>query len=85
MSQDLGFGFVLLEVMSHHAGALVRAGRAAEGVFGGYHNEGAAVGHGIQLTFQQTGLIARFPGVRGQQGSGFVIAFQRVPAKINTG
>ena len=50
--QNLGLGFVLLEVMRHHGRALVRAGRAAEGVGRNHHHKLAAIGHGFKLLLE---------------------------------
>ena len=83
--QDLALGLVVLEVVRHHGRALVRAGRAAEGVGGNHHHKLAAIGHGIQLLLEQLGLRPGLPGVRRQLGGSFVIAFQRAPAHIDAG
>ncbi|MPM43616.1 hypothetical protein SDC9_90293 [bioreactor metagenome] len=76
--QHLRLGFVLLEVMRHLAGALVRAGRAAVRCFGDGDGVDAAVAHGFELLAQRHGFGTGLPGL--QDGAALVGGLQPLHA-----
>ncbi len=83
---DLGLGLGLLEVVGHHAGALVGAGRAAVGRSRHRHDEGAAIGHGFELLPEVRGLRAGLPGVDDLAGGfGFLVALDAVGQHFDAG
>ena len=81
--QNLGLGFVVLEVMRHHADPLVRSRWAAVRVGWRRHQKHPTIRHGIQLLFQQRRLCSCFPGMGRQLGSLLVVALDRIPLEIN--
>ena len=83
-NQHLGFGFVLLEVMRHLAGTLIRAGRAAVRGFGDADGKHAAIVHGLELFAQGQGLGACFPSMQDlARGIGGLQTFHAVQYQIN--
>ena len=79
------FGFLRLEEVRDHAGALVRARRAAVGVAGHRHDDDAAVVHRLELLHQQQRLRAGLPGVRHDLGRRGRIAFDGAVVEVDAG
>ncbi|MCY1528296.1 hypothetical protein D9M68_633970 [compost metagenome] len=83
---DLAPGLGLLEVVGHHAGAFVGAGRAAVGRQRDRQRVHAAVGHGVALFAQRHGLGAGLPGVQHfVLCAGLGHAGQAVPHEVDAG
>jgi hypothetical protein len=73
------------EPVGDQAGALVGAGRAAEGIGGRRHHDQPAIVHRLQLPAQQHGLRPRLPGMRHLLRCGLVVARDRAPVEVDAG
>ncbi len=74
-----------LQPVGDQAGALVRAGRTAEGIGRRRHHDQPAILHRLQLPAQQDGLRARLPGMRHLLRRGLVVAGDGAPVEIDPG
>jgi hypothetical protein len=82
---DLRPRLMALEVIRHHRGALIGAGRAAERVRRRHDDEEAAVRHGVKLPLQQLGLPPGDPGMWQHGGGDRVIALDGIEAEADAG
>ena len=82
---QLGLRLVLLEIARNQAGALVWAGRAAEGHQRHADHHRAAILHRLQLLAQQGRLRAGLPGVRENLRCPGVITFDFIGHEVDAG
>ena len=72
-----------LEVIGDQARPLVGTGRAAKRVGRRRDHYGSAICHCLELTTQQKGLLAGFPGMWHGRGRRLVVTGHRAPAKVD--
>src|SRR5215212_8060064 len=82
---QLGARLLRLEEMGDQTRALVRPGRAAEGVRRRRDDNRAAILHGFELAAEEQRLRAGLPGMRHRLSGVFGVAGERVEAEIDAG